>query len=278
MKTSNKILLAVGILLTAFLIYYQIRFQSFKISTSSMYGALFIDDIILIDKHYEAIKTNTIVAFNTSFIDAPVCSRVVGLSNDKVEIKDGTLLINKKPLLNIGEQYEYTITSSVTLNEKQLLKRKTLLEPFILNDGYGNYRAFLTKQNAIKIKNIKGVESVEKVIVPKQIQNEKDEYACFPQHKNYNWSIDNFGEITVPKMGVKIELNQENLPLYIELIKQETQKSDTEIERLKTYTFKQDYYFMMSDNRHNAVDSRYFGFVSKAAIIGVYASTIYTSN
>lgn len=276
MKTSNKILLAVGILLTAFFIYYKFRFQHFKVATTSMHSTFLEGDILLFDKHMSAIKRNDIVAFNASFIDVPVCSRVVGLPNDKIEIKDASLLVNSVPLANENLEYEYLIVSDVTLNEKKLLKRKTLLEPFTLNDGYGNYHAFLSEENVKKVEEIKGVKTVTKILHPLGYQYLNSDLAIFPNHKNYNWSRDNFGAITVPKMGVKIELNASNIPLYIEVVKRETEKSLAEINQLKSYTFKQDYYFMMSDNRHNGIDSRYFGFVPVEDIIGVYSSTIYS--
>ena len=243
-----------------------------------MYSNLLKDDILLFDKHFKTIKTKDIVAFNTSFVDDPVCSRVVGLPNDKIEIKDGVLLVNLKPLVIENIQHEYSIFSDVTLNENQLIKKKVLTEPFTLKDSYGNYRTFLSEKSLQKVKEIKGVKEVVKVLHPKSYEYRKSETSIFPNHKKYNWSRDNFGEITVPKMGIKIELNETNIPLYIELIKQETSKLIPEIEQLKSYTFKQDYYFMMSDNRHNAIDSRYFGFVPEADIIGVYSASIYSPN
>ena len=37
---------------------------------------------------------------------------------------------------------------------------------------------------------------------------------------------------------------------------------------LTSYTIKQNYYFMMGDNRHNSEDSRFWGFVPEDHIVG----------
>ena len=74
-----------------------------------------------------------------------------------------------------------------------------------------------------------------------------------------------------------MKLNLENLPLYERIItsyegNELSVEDDGTIringETVTEYTFRQDYYFMMGDNRHNSLDSRYWGFVPEDHIVG----------
>lgn len=94
--------------------------------------------------------------------------------------------------------------------------------------------------------------------------------------KGQRWTIDDMGPIWVPKAGATIELNAENMAMYgrcIEVYENHTvEYRGDEIlvdgVPVTTYTFLQDYYFMMGDNRHGSLDSRFWGFVPEDHIVG----------
>lgn len=85
-----------------------------------------------------------------------------------------------------------------------------------------------------------------------------------------------FGPLWIPKAGESIDLTIDNLPLYRRVIDiyeyndLKVEGSDIFIngEKATRYTFRQDYYFMMGDNRHNSADSRFWGFVPYDHIVG----------
>ena len=128
--------------------------------------------------------------------------------------------------------------------------------------------ANFTLENASNLRKKSIVDSIVRII-------HKDvEASIFPGTKN--WNVDNLGPIYIPEAGKSVELNKETLPFYKKII------SDYEGKDLKvtgdeiridgkiatSYTFEQDYYWMMGDNRHNSLDSRYWGFVPADHIVG----------
>ena len=98
----------------------------------------------------------------------------------------------------------------------------------------------------------------------------------FPNNIKFNWNNDNFGPITIPKEGQSVNISLDNLPIYKRVIG-EYENNDIEIidniiyinkERSTSYTFKQNYYWMMGDNRYNSEDSRVWGFVPYDHVLG----------
>ena len=131
---------------------------------------------------------------------------------------------------------------------------------------------FLTEQEAEILKKSKLVDSIKRNF------NETKSYNTqfFPNDIKYNWNEDNFGPIVIPKKGEKIKLNTINLPIYKKLIRDYEKNSlnltngSIFINNIKTdeYIFKQNYYWMMGDNRYKSEDSRSWGFVPEDHIVG----------
>ncbi|MBN8578168.1 MAG: signal peptidase I [Cytophagales bacterium] len=221
----------------------------------------------------------------SQWIDYPVdlktnyIKRCVALPGDVLKIENRQLIVNNQPFQNpVGLRYQYLVESTSDINARNIEKFGLDGDDFS-NQGRANkekptmvyYTMFLTEKQKEIVKAEPYIKSVEFYESPY-------EAARFPFSKyTSQWTGNNYGPLTIPKEGMTIAINDSTLSIYGTTIRDYDGNTNAEIKdgkltidgkEITEYTFKQDYYFMMGDNRDNSLDSRYWGFVPEDHIVG----------
>lgn len=207
--------------------------------------------------------------------------RCVGEPGDTFSLRDGVVFINGKEL-KLSDRAKVQYSYSVSTKEGNMLDPAFLITTLGITPsdiGYNQeskvyYFKALTFEMVDKLKANPVVASVDRYIF-KDNEGFQVKTGIFP-HTKPNWTVDNIGDIYIPEKDKSVVLNVETLPFYKKII-EEYEGNDLKVTGSEiringapatSYTFKQDYYFMMGDNRHNSEDSRYWGFVPEDHIVG----------
>jgi len=227
-------------------------------------------------KGFSKIKYNDIIIFehNENNENIIFIKRCTGLPGDTIHIINEKIYTHGKIIDSPPEAiYTYKIYYSDYNKLFNVLKLPDIEKNLIAYNEKENYLSvimpYMIKEKLLKYNFINSIV----------IEKERADTAFhkFPYSNLFNWTLDSFGPLWIPARNKEILLNTKNYILYKDIINTETKSNfkiindsifiiDNQI--VTKYKFKNNYYFVMGDNRHDSRDSRYIGFISEDNILG----------
>jgi signal peptidase I len=199
-------------------------------------------------------------------------SRLIGKPGDRIQINFSDVTVNKQLLQTPkGLQKAHRVMLKPNTNKKDFFKKLGINQATNLIDSLGIFEVPLCEVMVEKLRKNQDVDYVRMIR-----QRRGGANRIFPKNPFVSWSEDNFGPLTIPKKGDVIKLNYRNIGFYKNIIdffegntfKQHNKEIYINGKLSNSYTIKNNYYFVLDDNRDKMFDSREFGFVPESYVLG----------
>lgn len=193
--------------------------------------------------------------------------RLVALPGDTVCVINAHLYINGR-LADRNDSFLHNYVARIkTQADTALFQQMGVTEKYPIDDSCV-YMLLLPESKSNELRGSGKFLSVEEDTEDSALYDE----TIFPYQPSVKWNKDHFGPLYIPKKGDVLPLDTNTFKIYRRIIcdmegghvtveKDKLLLNNSEV--IKTYTVKQDYYFVTGDNFDGSIDSRQWGFVPR---------------